>query len=411
MPNRRSLIYSTILIWLCLTSTAPFIFYTWPFHPYKILTLFCLLAMSYEMLKEQILKINRNYLFIVFQLSFFYILLIFYHEDKSYINYIIQLCAFIIISTYIYKTIGFSFFVKSYIYVIMIMGCGGTFIFILHLIIGVPPLFSVDYSDSGTSYFLWLTTTNVYYNLDSGARFIRYSGFFDEPGQYALFSIFAIILNRVYNYNSRYDKILIITGVFVFSTAFYAFLILYFVLFYFNRANLKISLGIIFLLTLAVTYIQYSKDERVTLLRTQTIERFSFDESTGKFNADNRSDRVENDKRVFFKYPMLGSGNIKEHIMHSNYCSVLAQFGLIGAMFHYSFYLFYILCILRSVSGRNDLLFYGKIILLIFINIFHRPDFSPAIISLIFCSLINEVNTNKKLKCKYICVKKESADL
>ena len=30
-----------LLVWITLTSTFPFMFYTWPYHPYKILTFVC----------------------------------------------------------------------------------------------------------------------------------------------------------------------------------------------------------------------------------------------------------------------------------------------------------------------------------------------------------------------------------
>jgi hypothetical protein len=67
-----------------------------------------------------------------------------------------------------------------------------TLIFFLHAFIGVKPLFLLITHAAGTSYFLWLTTTNVYYDV-SGIRFIDIQGF-DEPGAFGLYSILLLYL-------------------------------------------------------------------------------------------------------------------------------------------------------------------------------------------------------------------------
>lgn len=63
-----------------------------------------------------------------------------------------------------------------------------------------------------------------------GIRVIRYAGFFDEPGTFSLFSIFALILNKVYFNDKNKELLLILVTIFTFSIAFYVtiFLFLFF---------------------------------------------------------------------------------------------------------------------------------------------------------------------------------------
>lgn len=64
------------LIWVTLTSTFPFIFYTWPFHPYKLLTSACLILMILLLLvcKSKV-SISKNIVY-VFTLQIIYYLII-----------------------------------------------------------------------------------------------------------------------------------------------------------------------------------------------------------------------------------------------------------------------------------------------------------------------------------------------
>lgn len=374
-----------LLLWLTLTSTAPFIFFSWPGHPYKILTFIGLLFMCLQIwtIKNRGIFDYKIFFVVIIQICY-YIFIGFYHNDFSNINLVIQLISLFIIIIYINGFIGFDLFVKSYVYAILGMAVGGTLIFFIHLFIGIKPFFEVQYSESGTSYFLWLTTTNVYFDV-SNIRLIRYSGFFDEPGTFGLFSFFAIILNKIYFENRKVEIILIILTVFTFSLAFYISMLLYFVFFYLNKSNFKNVIIITSVLSFASFYIiENYEDESISKIYDFTFKRFEMDD-TG-LAQNNRASLADHDKNVFYNYPMLGSGKTNEEIYGSNLFSVFAQYGLFGSMFYYAFLLYFI-CQIVLMNNKN-FLFYLKILFLILINFYTRPELSSVFTLLVFVSII-----------------------
>lgn len=374
-----------ILLWITLTSTAPFIFYSWPGHPYKILTFTGLFFMTVKvMMKNQKQIFDFKILSIIFFQIIYYVFASLYHNDFSNLNLCVQLVSLFIIVTYINGFIGFEKFVKSYIYIILAMGIGGTLIFFVHLFVGVKPLFEVQYSESGTSYFLWLTTSNFYFNV-SNIRVLRYSGFFDEPGTFALFSFFAIILNKIYFKNKKMELGLIILTVFTLSVAFYISIIVYFLFFYITRSNFINIIIIATMLSVASFYIISNKeDESISKVYDFTFKRFEMDDSG--LAGNNRTPLIEHDKSVFYNYPILGSGKTKEEIYGSNLFSVFAQYGVFGSLFYYAFLIYFSYQIM--LMNKKDIFFYLKILLLILLNFYSRPEMSSVFTLLIFISII-----------------------
>lgn len=374
-----------LLLWVCLTSTAPFIFFSWPGHPYKVLTFLCLLIMSIQVgmrSKAQIFDF-KILLVIVTQIAY-YLIISYYHNDFSNLNLCVQLLSLFIIICYINGFIGFTKFVKSYIYVILAMGIGGTITFFLHALIGIKPLFTVEYSASGTSYFLGLTTTNVYFDV-ANIRLIRYSGFFDEPGTFALFSIFAIILNRIYFKNKIFERGLIFVTIFTMSLAFYFILFVFFIFFYINKSNLKYLLLILIAIGFSYKFISdNTSNDTVNKIYEFTFKRFEINESG--LAENNRSELSDHDSQVFFDHPVLGTGWANGDVYGSNFFSVFARYGIFGSVFYYAFILYFAFQILL-MEGKYRF-FYLKILCLILINFYHRPEMSSVFTLLIFVSII-----------------------
>lgn len=377
-----------LLLWITLTSTAPFIFYSWPFHPYKLLTFVGLFLMSVQIVIKKDKKIFDFRIFSVITLQIsYYVFASFYHNDFSNLNLCIQLISLFVIVTYINGFIGFRKFVKSYIDIMLVMAIGGTLIFFIHLLIGVKPLFIVQYSASGKSYFLWLTTANIFLD-DFNIRILRYSGFFDEPGTFALFSFFAIILNKIYFQNKRIELWLIILTVFTLSIAFYVSMIVYFVFFYLTRSNLRNIVIIITVLSVASFYIIKNKeDSAIGKLYEFTFKRFEVNDSG--LTGDNRVELSKHDKTVFYEYPVLGAGSTKMEIYGSNFFAVFAQYGIIGSLFYYAFLVYFVLQII--MMNRKDRFFYFRILILLLINFYSRPELSSVFTLLIFISIIYQI--------------------
>lgn len=384
---------SLILLWICVTSTAPFIFYSWPYHPYKILTFACLLIIVIQMLLHKERKIfDFNFFSIIVIQIAYYLFITFYHNDTSYLNLCIQLISLFILISYINGFIGFRLFVKSYIYVIMGMGFGGTIIFFLHAVIGVPPLFSVQYSASGTSYFLWLTTSNVYFDV-ANIRLLRYSGFFDEPGTFALFSIFAILLNKIYFNNTKVEAWLIAVTIFTLSLAFYFVMFIYFLFFYINKSNVKYLFIAVLAIGFSYVYMKNNlSNDTVNKLYEFTFKRFELNDKD-ELADNNRADLSQHDKNIFYKYPILGSGSTQEEIYGSNLFSVFAQYGVVGSLFYYAFLVYFLLQII--IAGEKRGYFYFKIFLLILLNFYHRPEMSSVFTLLIFACMIYHIKNEQ----------------
>lgn len=382
-----------LLLWLCLTSTAPFIFFSWPGHPYKFLTFFCLSLMTLLIVKRYNQPIFDFKIFSILLIQIaFYLFATFYHGDSSNLNLIIQLVSLFLIISFVNGYIGFESFAKSYINVMLIMGIGGTIMFFLHLLIGITPMFSVDYSETGTSYFLGLTTTNVYWDI-SNIRILRYSGFFDEPGTFSLYSLFAIILNRAFFKEKNIELWLIGLTIFTFSLSFYFVMIFYFLFFYLNLSNVKYFILTIFLITASFFYLDAHKEnESLKAVYDFTFQRFEMDDSGSGLAKNNRSELSSHDKNVFFNNPLLGVGLAKEEVWGSNFYSIFARYGIVGSLFYYSLlvYLLFLIILLE----RKKRTIYLKILFIILINFYHRPEMSSVFALLFFVALIIRIRVD-----------------
>lgn len=392
--KKRFIKYELILLWITLTSTAPFIFYSWPGHPYKKLTFICLCLMVIQIISSFNKRVYGIPLIVLILIQiFYYLLATLYHKDITLLNLCIQLISLFIIIIYIRSFISFELYVKSYIYIILAMGIGGMISFFLHFTIGISPLFTVDYSASGTSYFLGLTTTNVYYNV-AGIRMIRYSGFFDEPGTFGMYSIFAILLNKVFFNNKKIEIYLIIVSLFTFSVAFIITIFVYFLFFYINRNNIKYLF--IFAILIASTYFLLNNNiDNPTIKQLYTISFARFIENEdGVMAGNNRIDRMDEDKAVFQNSPILGVGSAENEVRGANIYSILAQHGIIGSIFYYIFIIYLLFLIINLKQSR---LFYLKIFFIILLSFYHRPELSSVFSLLIFISLIYHIKNDRLL--------------
>lgn len=316
-----------------------------------------------------------------------------YHNNIANLNLCIQLTSFYIIVSYINAFIGFISFAKSYIYIMLSMAIGGVIIFFTHLFIGVNPLFYVDYSETGTSYFLWLTTSNVYYNFEN-IRILRYSGFFDEPGAFGLYALFAILLNKVYFNDKKIELWLIILTIFTLSLAFFIIITIFILLFYLNKRYIKYFVTSFVVAAIFLTYLSTITDnESKAKIFEFTVDRFKVD--NGKFAGDNRSHLVNNDKKYFYNFPLLGAGPTFNEERGSNLYAIFAKYGIIGATFFYALLLYMLYLVIKS--SRINRMDYFKIILLILLNLFHRPELSSVLALLVFISIIYKIKLDNQL--------------
>jgi len=338
--------------------------------------------------------IDEHILFvIIIQGLYLLFVILLYNNNYSNFNLFMQLLSLFLIITFIDSYIGFENFVRSYINVMLIMGIGGAIIFFIHAFIGLSPIFEVQYSEGGITYFFGLTSTNYYYYIND-IRFLRVAGFFDEPGAFALFSLFAILLNKIYFDNRKVEKYLIIFTLFTFSMAFYIIMIGYYFLFYFNRSNLKYLVLLSFCIGAASSYLSnYEGNNRtIDYLYKATVQRLENDEM-GMNAVDKRIARGAGDKKIFLDYPFWGVQNTNE-VRGANIYSVIANHGLFGSLFYYAF-LVYFLFSLFKLKGSTRVLFL-KSFIVILANFFHRPEFFSVFTLLIIYSMIRYMNLYSK---------------
>lgn len=397
--NKIQILFSQIIVWIALTSTAPFIFYTWPGHPYKILTFGCVFSISVLLLiKNKLIFIKDPILKLITIQGFYYIIATLLYNDYSNYELCIQLMALSIIVIFIDNYIGFNRFVRSYINIMLIMGVGGVIIFLVHALIGISPIFETQYSEGGITYFLGLTSTNYYYNTEN-VRFLRFAGFFDEPGTFGLFSLFAILLNKIYFDNRKVEIYLIIVTLFTFSVAFYIIIAVYYFLFYFNRSNLKYLLLICLCIVAFNIYLTNYKGDNGTIifLNNTTVGRFEINDNR-IISVSERLDRGVDDKILFFENPFFGVQDINK-IRGANFYSVFANHGLFGSLFYYVFLVYYLFYAF-NLKGPKRVLFL-KIFILIIANIIHRPEFSSLFILLLIYSMIKFMMPLQKVRLNF----------
>jgi hypothetical protein len=381
--------FALILVWIFLTSTAPFIFFRWPGHPYKLLTLICLLVMLLQMaiFNKKIKYDFAIFLILLVQILYYLILFICYNNFSS-LNLIMQLVSLYILINYMRCFVGFKLVAKSFVFIMLGMAIGGTLIFFLHILVGLEPIFLVPYGGD-ISYFFGFTTSNVFVNLN-GVRFIRYSGFFDEPGAFALFASFALVVNKIYFNNKKYELLLILLTFFTFSMAFYFTMLIYILLYYFNRHTIKYTFVLIGIISISFFIIHKIDLEIYDKITSMTIDRFT--ETQMDISSTNRGDLMELDYKTFIENPVFGVGLDDNVIAGSNVYAILAKYGIVGSFFFYIF-LFYMFFLVMKMRFTRSIK-YLKVLIILLVSLFHRPELSSVLTLSIFYMIIYHMRLN-----------------
>jgi hypothetical protein len=332
-------------------------------------------------------------------LLIYYSFQLFYLNDIAYSKRIFFVLATIICYSFISLYLGIDRTAKYYIMIITYMALFGMISFFLVLIFDLKPFFEYVNYDQRSGYFFGLTCTNTYINFSS-FRYIRYSGFFDEPGAMSFWGIYALLMNKVFLKSKKYEYLLILSLCFTFSLAFYVQLLFYYAFFYF-RFNKK-SVLLIFL-SLIFMYICYnSKHSSYSFLYELTFERLEITKN-GTFVGDNRSFLMQESKKLFLDKPLTGYGitSISEinEIMHigANIYYPLAMHGLIGFLFIFLYFMRFLTDSLLNIN-KCDSYKYAFIILL---GLLQRPhmEYIFEIISIVILIRLVEKYSIRKDKC------------
>ena len=243
------------------------------------------------------------------------------------------------------------------------MAIGGTIAFFLSLS-GVPAFDVFENPRNQGHINSWIVS---FANTTMGmSTAIRYSGFFDEPGAFGCWAIFALVTNQLFVKDKRLEYFLIPLGLLSFSFAFMIQLTLFLVLFKINWRKRSNSI-LILILFFTIAYLVYNtQGTEYSFLYDSSFGRFNKIEMTGEgvMMNDLREEMADNTKRFFLESPIIGVGpNILGQFgsgVTDNPYETLANVGIVGTIITYLPLLYLIVVAIR----RNDKeLLFGLVVL------------------------------------------------
>lgn len=391
----RSDIKYVVLIWILFTSTAPFEFYAMvPYHPYKMLVVLIVAIMLAIMLLFGIKKSNNVIFYILIIQAVYSLLTIYIHaisldsfsmEDGSiYLNLFIQLIVVLISFAFINNYGLLHKVAISTIPVMVIMAAFGVIILLLGLVVNIQPFSFTALADHRDISNYILTFSSSVSDFGFGS-IIRSAGYFDEPGTFAYYITIVLLINKMYGYSKRAERMLIGFGLCTMSLAFFISVILYYFIFGILEGRLKVVIWMAVIVGLLFSAIVEFKDrsEIGRVVYELTVYRvMPPDESEDKlFKGDNRSENFAYAKQAFLQAPFFGHGmsahtNEKNEFVGKLCCNPLhplATEGLVGTFIYFLVFIYWGILILRNKSF--DYISAGAWII-IFINMMQRPGFS-----------------------------------
>lgn len=318
-----------------------------------------------------------------------------YHGGIGYILTWITLIIVLCLITLIEKKIGLELFFDYYNKWILLVAILGFVTFLLALL-GVPPIYSFENLRDGNVIYSWgIGYTNSY--IQGSINFIRYSGFFDEPGAMGYWGIFSLVINKLFIKNTNVEWLLIIILIFTFSFGYIVQILIYLFLFYvIGKQSKKKSILILLFFALIAVGIYNTKYTEYNFLYKTTYGRFENIERTFSKNFiinDHRFYLAEEAKSYFRDNPIMGVGAKKWSelpYMSDNPYETLAVGGIVGTFY---IYIPFVLLLFLGLKYRDiDLI---KIWIILLLGFLHRP-FHDNLLSYFFIYSILYFSVKKK---------------
>lgn len=400
MPNKKTI--SIFFIWAFIFCNPPFSFYLIQGFPYLILKLISIFSLSMLLLfndKFKLSLINKVMIFVIFINGLYYFFTVFYHRDNTAISQIIPLFGIVLIYLVITKISGLELFVKSYILIMIVFGLFGTFAFFLGLIGKLPFLGYLGNEEINSINYLF-TFSNAVFNREGDFQLIRVASYFDEPGTFAFYITFALLINQLSFKNPKFDKLLIFTGLFTLSLAFYITLFFQF-LFYKDWLKLYFKFVVFISLILFIFSSLKSNYPIIGLLNMATIERFEKSDD-GTIKGDNRTIHFAKGLEYFTEKPILGHG--KENVLKnerffgydpSSFVGFMVFYGLIGTVIIFLIYLLQFKYLFKINNGLSIDHFIFKILFIQLLLFIQRPLINVPLAFLLLILMIELMDLRK----------------
>lgn len=387
-------VFNFVLIWTLLTSAYPFTFFVAvPNHPYKFLIFVGLAFCIFILLLKSKIKIPNKTLvgILIAQILFFALPFSLLHSSLTgeingdgYITLSIQYIAVLITYIYVSNCYSISKVTKSYIYVLLFMAFLGWIAFLLGWL-GLINIISIHQNpDSRTAFNFGLTFSNTIVSYGN-SFLIRVAGFFDEPGTFAYFLTFALVINRIYGFSRKIEIFLILGGVPTLSLAYFISVGAYLILFYANYRNFKYFLIFMLSIFFLVSYVDQNKNrsDLDSQIYSMTLGRLEAGEDTQLFRGDNRTDVFRIASEAFEASPIIGQGIRYRENSESDYAGVflganimspLAIHGILGSIFIFLPFIYWSYLIFFSVTKYTFKEVLVSCWLIIALNLLQRPD-------------------------------------
>lgn len=351
--------YISLVVLLMLFCTYPYVFhliFSLPDDRYMGIMFFIILSIFLAFQQHKKNKLPSMITSVMFIQSIIWLIYSLFYSDTTYLSRI-----FFILLTYLslqllIKTNSLVNFVKLYNLTIFIQGVLGVIAFILVFIGILKPIFEYYYSDYRYLFCYGITCSNAVLG-----KIIRVGGFFDEPGAFAFWGVYALLLNKFTIDDKKIEITIISTLLFTFSAAYFVILPIYLASFYYHKIK---SLFLILLIIVPICYITMSNLSGDSDFAHITTERFS----NGEIRST-RYDQTDYTKIIFLQSPFWGIGakNMEQFTEATdNPYEILAKDGIIGFIITY---LPLLIIMIRYKSDKRIL--FGSLIL--FLNYMQRP--------------------------------------
>ncbi|WP_155808509.1 O-antigen ligase family protein [Xylanibacter brevis] len=352
----------SLIILLMQLSMYPYVlykFFGFPDERILCIAFFAIIAVYCMFLKHKGKGIPNDVIFIMILQSagwLFYFLLF---DDTSYFTRIFFiLLTFLSLLMLKWKDAVFKY-LGVYCKFLTIQGVLGIVAFILVFIGILQPFMSLASEGGlGAIRFYGITCSN-----EVLGNFMRVGGFFDEPGAFAFWGMFALLFNKLTDDNRRLEVILIISLFFTFSAAYFVLLPIYFACFYSTKIK---SMILAFLIVVPFLFVTFRTLSSNSDFMYYTVERFSGDRIQSK-----RYDQSDNAEAIFRQSPVFGQGGRKFETMGGNTISdnpyeILAKDGVVGFVITY----FPLLYIVIRYRKKKEVMFASGIL---FLDYMQRP--------------------------------------
>lgn len=323
-------------------------------------------------------------------------------HDRYYYHKLIRLYFAFCLIIIVYNRIGYRQFFSLYnrwILIMAILGCIG---FVISLA-GVPPVNTFIGKEDGREVYSWIIT----FTKTPPIGFIRYAGFFDEPGAMGYWGCFALGINRILIKDEKLEKLLLITLVFTFSMGYILQAVAYIVMFSIFGSKVKNRFVLIVIPLILIIGLYSMRGTSYSIIYDESIGRieqmFNAGDDIMSFEGTSREVLVENSKAAFKTNPVWGIGwptDGSDVMTGDNYYETLAHDGIVGMVYQY---FPYILLFFWAYRRRDwEMIF---VIIFLALAIFHRPIHPNMLTYFIYYSLpviysikVKEIDSSKRHK-------------